>query len=86
MIILFSKSSCKKCIWLKESADLTGIKIYDLTVLNPETLALLAFHECVSLAETSLPILVLDDSSVIAGAINIKNYLLTYKKHNKLRR
>jgi hypothetical protein len=45
-------------------------------VLNPETLAHLAWHEQVSVAETTLPILILDDSTVMTGAINIKNYLL----------
>jgi hypothetical protein len=42
---------------------------------NPESLAHLAWHELVSVAETQLPILVLDDNSSMTGAIRIKNYL-----------
>jgi hypothetical protein len=76
---LFTKPDCKKCDYIKEAVDLReyGVNVEVLTPQNVESLAHLAWHELVATAETSLPILVLDDSSTITGAINIKNYLLT---------
>ena len=52
-----------------------GVKVEVLGPDNPDSLAHLAWHELVSVAETQLPILVLDDSSALIGAIRIKNYL-----------
>jgi hypothetical protein len=52
-----------------------GVRVEVLSSDNPESLAHLAWHELVSLAETQLPILVLDDNSSMTGAIRIKNYL-----------
>lgn len=77
---LFTKPNCKKCDYIKETVDLKekGVNIEELTPQNIDSLAHLAWHELVSMAETSLPILVLDDSSSITGAINIKNYLASY--------
>jgi len=78
---LFTKPNCKKCEYIKESVDLKnkGVNIEVLSPHNVDSLAHLAWHELVSTAETSLPILVLDDCTAITGAINIKNYLLSYK-------
>lgn len=74
---LFTKEGCEKCEYVKKSVDLKklGVKVEILGPENPDSLAHLAWHELVSLAETQLPILVLDDSSSMTGAIRIKNYL-----------
>jgi len=76
-VTLFTKEGCAKCEYVRKSVDLKklGIKVDVLSPDNPDSLAHLAWHELVSLAETQLPILVLDDSSSITGAIRIKNYL-----------
>jgi hypothetical protein len=52
-----------------------GVNVEVLTDDDPQALSHLAWHELVETAETSLPILVLDDSSTISGAISIKKYL-----------
>lgn len=77
---LFTKPDCKKCDYIKDAVnlELLGVNVEELTVDNIDALAHLAWHELVSKAETSLPILVLDDSSHITGAINIKNFLFAY--------
>lgn len=74
---LFTKEGCEKCEFVKKSVDLDrlGVRVEVLSPDNPDSLAHLAWHELVSLAETQLPILVLDDSSALTGAIRIKNYL-----------
>ena len=74
---LFTKSGCEKCEYVKKSVDLKklGIREEVLGPDNPDSLAHLAWHEMVAVAETQLPILILDDSSSITGAIRIKNYL-----------
>ena len=74
---LFTKSGCEKCEYVKKSVDLKklGVKEEVLGPDNPDSLAHLAWHELVAVAETQLPILILDDSSSIMGAIRIKNYL-----------
>ena len=74
---LFTKVGCEKCEYVKKSVDLKklGVKEDVLSPDNPDSLAHLAWHELVAVAETQLPILVLDDSSSIAGAVRIKNYL-----------
>lgn len=74
---LFTKSGCEKCEYVKKSVDLKklGIREEVLSPDNPDSLAHLAWHEMVAVAETQLPILILDDSSSITGAIRIKNYL-----------
>lgn len=79
---IFFKEGCSKCDYIKEAVDLDklNIKIEVLNDTNYDALAHLAFHEAVSLAEITMPILVLDDCSVMTGAIKIKNYLLTLKK------
>ncbi len=74
---LFTKEGCEKCEFVKRSVDLKKLNI-QVEVLgqdNPGSLAHLAWHELVNLAETQLPILVLDDSSSMVGAIPIKNFL-----------
>ena len=74
---LFTKEGCERCEYVKKSVDLKklGILLEVLSPDNPDSLAHLAWHELVSIAETQLPILVLDDSSSMTGAIRIKNYL-----------
>ena len=74
---LFTKEGCEKCEYVKSHVDLNrlGVRVEVLGPENPESLAHLAWHELVTLAETQLPILVLDDNSALTGAIRIKNYL-----------
>jgi glutaredoxin len=76
-LTLFTKEGCQKCEYVKKSVDLRKLGIAEeiLGPDNPNSLAHLAWHELVSVAETQLPILVLDDSSSMTGAIRIKNYL-----------
>jgi glutaredoxin len=76
-LTLFTKEGCEKCEYVKRSVDLKnlGVRVEVLSPDNPESLAHLAWHELVSVAETQLPILVLDDNSSMTGAIRIKNYL-----------
>ncbi len=76
-VTLFTKTGCEKCEYVKKSVDLKKLGILEevLSPDNPDSLAHLAWHELVAVAETQLPILVLDDSSSITGAIRIKNYL-----------
>ena len=79
---LFTKVGCEKCEYVKKSVDLRklGVKEEVLGPDNPDSLAHLAWHELVTIAETQLPILVLDDSSSITGAVRIKNYLTAVSK------
>lgn len=74
---LFTKPGCGKCHYITEKFDLRalGVAEENLAPDNPDALAHLAWHELVEEAERSLPILVLDDSSHITGAIKIKSYL-----------
>jgi hypothetical protein len=77
---LFVKGGCKKCDYVKQAIGIDrlkelGVNIEELSPPTVETLAHLAWHELVSVAETALPILVLDDCTAITGAINIKNKL-----------
>jgi hypothetical protein len=74
---LFTKMNCEKCEFVKSQFDLPkmGIKVEVLGPENPDALAHLAWHGLVKVAEKMLPILVLDDSSHISGAIPIKKYL-----------
>ena len=74
---LFTKDGCEKCEYVKKSVDLKrlGVRVEILSPDNAESLAHLAWHELVSVAETQLPILVLDDNSALTGAIRIKNHL-----------
>jgi len=77
-VTLFTKIGCEKCAYVKKTVDLKKLGIAEeiLGPDNPDSLAHLAWHELVAVAETQLPILVLDDSSSITGAIRIKNYLV----------
>jgi glutaredoxin 2 len=74
---LFTKEDCQKCSYIKSRFDLNemGIKEEILSRDNADALAHLAWHELVETAQKVLPILVLDDSSAILGAIPIKKYL-----------
>jgi len=74
---LFTKADCQKCHYIKGKFDLTvlGIQEEILGEDNPAALAHLAWHELVETAQKELPILILDDSSAVIGAIPIKKYL-----------
>jgi glutaredoxin len=74
---LFTKPNCDKCSYVKSKFDMDalGVRIEDLNEENADALAHLAWHELVEVAEKELPILVLDDSTHITGAIKIKSYL-----------
>jgi hypothetical protein len=79
MYKLFTKDGCDKCQWVKDNCNLSLVDITELDG-SVESLVELAWYECVSLAETDLPILVLDDYTKVTGAIAIKNEL---KRQNK---
>lgn len=74
---LFTKPGCRKCHYITDKFDLEalGVRQEVLSNDNPEALAHLAWHELVEVAQRELPILVLDDSTHITGAIKIKSYL-----------
>ncbi|MEW5913050.1 MAG: hypothetical protein AB1814_10870 [Thermodesulfobacteriota bacterium] len=74
---LFTKPGCDKCHYITDKFDVVamGITVDILSPDNPAALAHLAWHELVDVAEKELPILVLDDSTHIAGAIKIKTFL-----------
>jgi hypothetical protein len=76
-VTLFTKEGCEKCEYVKKNVNLKklGVQVEVLSPENPDSLAHLAWHELVSVAETQLPILVLDDNSSLTGAIRIKKYL-----------
>ena len=76
-MILFTKPDCEKCHYITDKFDLgaLGISQEVLTHEDAEALATLAWYELVEVAEKEMPILVLEDSSHIAGAIKIKSYL-----------
>jgi hypothetical protein len=73
--ILFTKPGCTKCDWIKAHCDLTGIEIQELTDNNAEALGLLAYYECVTLAEKALPILVLGEDEIVSDFALIKERL-----------
>ncbi len=81
---LFTKENCGKCDYVKDNVDLkkAGVVIQVLNKENYLALADLAWYELVNVAETTMPILVLDDDSTITGAIKIKNYLKKIIKTN----
>lgn len=76
-MILFTKTACGKCDYVKNHFDLKtmGIQIDELSDSNADALADLAFYELVDTAEKQLPILVTDDEKTITGAIRISQYL-----------
>ena len=76
-MILFTKPDCEKCHYITDKFDLEvlGIVQQVLTHDDANALAALAWYELVEVAEREMPILVLEDSSHIAGAIKIKSYL-----------
>ncbi len=80
---LFTKENCEKCDFVKKHFDLgtMGVAVEVLGPDNSDALAHLAWHGLVDVAEKALPILVLDDSSHISGAIPIKKYLATISCH-----
>ena len=78
MTYLFTKEGCGKCDYVKNHVELD--KLDDVQVLklddgDPKALAMLAYFECVTVAEKKMPILVSDDGEVITGAVHIKNFL-----------
>jgi len=74
---LFTKSLCSACQDIKREFDLEalGVEVEELRPDNPDALAHLAWYELVEAAEKNLPILVLNDSSALAEASQIKRYL-----------
>jgi hypothetical protein len=80
MIYYFFKQGCQKCDWRKKEVNLKELNVQEMDIETVDGLEGLAWHELVTVAETQLPILVLDDMSTITGAINIKNYLLNLKE------
>jgi glutaredoxin len=74
---LFTKADCQKCHYIKNHFNLStlGIREEMLGDDNAEALAHLAWHEMVDVAQRELPILILDDSTAVVGAIPIKKYL-----------
>jgi hypothetical protein len=74
---LFTKSICSACQNIKKEFDLKalGVEVEEIGPNNPGALAHLAWHELVETAEKSLPILVLNDSSAITDAMEIRGYL-----------
>lgn len=78
MTYLFTKEGCGKCDWVKSQVDPSALSDVEIMMLggdNPAPLAMLAYFECVTLAEKKLPILVSDDGEVVTGAIPIKERL-----------
>ncbi|NOY43837.1 hypothetical protein [Deferrisoma camini] len=74
---LFTKVGCEKCEYVKERVDLAalGVAVEELGPENPDALAHLAWHGLVNVAERNLPILVLEDSNYLTGAVRIRKYL-----------
>lgn len=78
MTYLFTKQGCGKCDWIKNKLDLATMDNVQVMQLgeDPEALAMLAYYECVTLAEKMLPILVEEENgNVITGAALIRKYL-----------
>lgn len=57
-MILFTKQGCEKCDLVKRQCGDDLIVVYELDGENAEALAELAYHELVSKAEKTLPLLV----------------------------
>ena len=51
------------------------VQVLSLDEDNSDALAMLAYYECVTLAEKKLPILISESDEVITGAIHVKNHL-----------
>ena len=78
MTYLFTRQGCSACESIKENVDLPSVKgltVMNLDGENSRALAMLAYYECVTLAEKHLPILVSDSREVIHGPLNITRYL-----------
>ncbi|MBM4326736.1 MAG: hypothetical protein FJ118_06190 [Deltaproteobacteria bacterium] len=78
MTYLFTKPGCGKCDWVKSHVELEkrpDVQVLNLDGENPEALAMLAYFECVTLAEKKLPILVSDAGEVLTGAIEVRSFL-----------
>jgi glutaredoxin len=76
---LFTKADCQKCHYIKNHFNLASLGIQEemLGDNNAEALAHLAWHEMVDVAQRELPILILNDSTAVVGAVPIKKYLST---------
>ena len=78
MTYLFTKQGCDKCDWVKDKVNLSereDVQVLSLDEDNSDALAMLAYYECVTLAEKKLPILISESDEVITGAIHVKNHL-----------
>lgn len=81
LMTLFTKPGCAKCDVVKSQFDLDSMGVEIETLDNARGLAHLAWHELVETAESVLPILVLDDSSHLAGQLRIERYLARHQEH-----
>jgi glutaredoxin len=79
---LFTKPGCHKCDVIKNGFDLGELGVQVEKLDNAAALAHLAWHELVETAQQVLPILVLDDSSHLAGQLRIERYLKSLKNDN----
>ncbi|MFH1117197.1 MAG: hypothetical protein V1792_25035 [Pseudomonadota bacterium] len=79
-MILFTKTDCERCAWVKANCDLTNVAVRNLDG-NAEAHALLAYDECVGLSEKGgLPILAVaepQDRMTAVGAETIAAWLGT---------
>lgn len=89
-MILFTKLNCDKCTWVKKEVGLDRLNALEVKIeVLPdkitldtdiaryvESVAHAAYHEIIGTAEKMLPILVVNDTKIITGAIKIKNYLM----------
>jgi hypothetical protein len=78
MTLLFTKQGCAKCDWVKDKVDVE--RVDDLVIMqldgeSSDALAMLAYHECVTLAEKKLPIMISETNEIITGALKIRKRL-----------
>ena len=75
---LFTNKKCTLCNQLKKKFDLAAMQVHVeiLDMDNAEALAHLAWHGLVETARKTLPILVLDDSSMVDDFPGIENHLV----------
>jgi glutaredoxin len=81
IMILFTKPNCHNCDIVKDAFDLKslGIEIKELNKDNIDALADLAWLELVSESDRVMPILVLDDGSVVKGVEAVTEKLKVLK-------
>ena len=75
---LYTKQDCVKCDKIKQRFDLSklGIEVRQIIQDDPEVLADLAWHELLDHVEQgALPILLLNDGSVINHYMPVRKYI-----------